>query len=83
MTSPTPAPVPHAAGSAPRTDRLGTPLAAHEAELLRLYEELKHYVARTDLPPCAARNARKALAALHVAANDLDLVYEHLYDLGV
>jgi len=25
----------------------------------------------------------EALAALHVAANDLDLVYEHLYDLGV
>jgi hypothetical protein len=70
-------------GSAPPTDRLGTPLTPAEAELLRLYEDLKRYVARTDLPPCAARNARKALAALHVAANDLDLVYEHLYDLGV
>jgi hypothetical protein len=68
----------------PRTeDRLGNPLTPAEAELLRLYGDLKTFVARTDLPPCAARNARKALAALHVAANDLDLVYEHLYDLGV
>ncbi len=67
----------------PQTDRLGNPLTAHEAELLRLYTELKAYVQRDDLPPCAARNARKALACLHVAANDLDLVYEHLYDLGV
>ena len=67
----------------PAKDRLGTPLTPPEAELLRLYRDLKTYVARDDLPPCAARNARKALAALHVAANDLDLVYEHLYDLGV
>lgn len=67
----------------PTTDRLGTPLTPAEAELLRMYCDLKRFVARDDLPPCAARNARKALAALHVAANDLDLVYEHLYDLGV
>lgn len=74
----TPAAAPH-----PATDRVGSPLTPDEAELLRLYEDLKRYVARPGLPPCAARNARKALAALHVAANDLDLVYEHLYDLGV
>ena len=65
------------------TDRLGRPLTASEAELLRLYEDLKRFVARPDLPPCASRNAKKALACIHVAANDLDLVYEHLYDLGV
>lgn len=65
------------------TDRLGDALTPAEAELLRLYEDLKRFVARRDLPPCAERNAKKALAALHVAANDLDLVYEHLYDLGV
>jgi hypothetical protein len=64
-------------------DRLGTPLTPDEAELLRLYEDLKRFVVRPDLPPCAERNAKKALAALHVAANDLDLVYEHLYDIGV
>jgi hypothetical protein len=65
------------------TDRLGNELTPAEAELLRLYEGLKAYAARADLPPCASRNAKKALACLHVAANDLDLVYEHLYDLGV
>ena len=64
-------------------DRLADQLTPDEAELLALYERLKAYVARPGLPPCAARNAKKALGALHVAANDLDLVYEHLYDLGV
>ena len=69
--------------NATTTDRLGNPATSAEAELLRLYTDLKRYVQRDDLPPCAARNARKALAAIHVAANDLDLVYEHLYELGV
>ncbi len=73
----------NARSASTKTDRLGQPLSESEGELLDLYERLKRYVARTDLPPCAARNARKALAAIHVAANDLDLVYEHLYDLGV
>jgi hypothetical protein len=66
-----------------KTDRLGNALTADETELLAIYERLKTFVARPGLPPCAARNAKKALAAIHVAANDLDLVYEHLYDLGV
>ena len=65
------------------SDRLGTPLTVSETELLHIYLCLKRYVKRKDLPPCAARNAKKALAAIHVAANDLDIVYEHLYDLGV
>ena len=66
-----------------KTDRTGAPLSADEAELLAIYERLRAYVARPGLPPCASRNAKKALAAIHVAANDLDLVYEQLYDLGV
>lgn len=66
-----------------KTDRLGNSLTADETELLAIYERLKAFVARPGLAPCAARNAKKALAAIHVAANDLDLVYEHLYDLGV
>ena len=76
---------PPAAAAAPNrmTDRLGTALTPAETELLRIYGEVKRFVARDDLPPCVARNAKKALAAIHVAANDLDLVYEHLYDLGV
>ena len=65
------------------TDRLGNAMSPDETELLELYWRLKDFCGRPGLPPCAARNARKALAAIHVAANDLDLVYEHLYDLGV
>ena len=64
-------------------DLLGKPLSAHEQELFKLYDGLKNYVAREDLPPCAAANARVALAALYQAANDLNLVHETLYDLGV
>jgi hypothetical protein len=67
----------------PNSDRLGSALTPDEAELLAIYERLKAYVARPGLPPCAARNAKKALGAVHCAALDLDLVYEHLYDLGV
>lgn len=65
------------------SDRLDQPLTDAETELLRIYKDLKTFVARKDLPPCAMRNAKKALAAVHVAANDLDLIYEHIYDLGV
>jgi hypothetical protein len=64
-------------------DRLGNPLTQAEEELLVIYERLKAFVARDDLPPCASRNAKKALGAVYCAAADLDLVYEHLYDLGV
>ncbi|MCG3135642.1 MAG: hypothetical protein HMLKMBBP_03363 [Planctomycetes bacterium] len=81
MSAPTPTPAPAPAPAS--TDRLGTPVTPAEAEILRIYGDLKRLCERGDLPPCAARNARKALACIHVAANDLDLVYEHLYDLGV
>ena len=64
-------------------DRLGNPLTADEAELLAIYERLKAYVARPGLPPAASRNAKKALGAVYCAAADANLVYEHLYDLGV
>lgn len=66
-----------------RTDRLGNSLTADEAELLALYERLKAFVARPALAPSTSRNAKKALGALYCAAADADLVYEHLYDLGV
>ena len=39
--------------------------------------------ARTDLPPCAERNVKKALACMWQVVNDLDLEFEQLYDLGV
>jgi hypothetical protein len=65
------------------TDLLGKPLTGAEPELLTAYESLRALAARDDLPPCAARNVRKALACLWQVTNDLDLQFEQLYDLGV
>ncbi len=67
----------------PETDLLGTPTTEVERELLGAYETLKVLAARDDLPPCVARNVKKALAALWQVTNDLDLQFEQLYDLGV
>ena len=44
------------------TDLLGKPLTEQERELLNVYEALQKLAARSDLPPCAASNVRKALA---------------------
>ena len=65
------------------TDLLGQPLTEPEQELMRVYRALKDLAARDDLPPCAARNVRRALSAMWQATNDLDLQFEQLYDLGV
>ena len=65
------------------TDLLGHPLTDQEQSLLQVYQQLKDLAARDDLPPCAACNVRKALAALWQATNDLSLQFEQLYDLGV
>lgn len=65
------------------TDLWGKPLTAMEQETLAAYELLKALAARADAPPCVARNARKALAALWQAVNDLGLRFEQLDDLGV
>ena len=67
----------------PNTDLLGTPMTAPESELLAAYQTLKTLAARSDLPPSAARNVRKALACMWQATNDLNLQYEQLYDVGV
>ena len=64
-------------------DLLGKPISGTDAELLRIYRELKALAAREDLPPCAERNVKKALACLWQVVNDLDLEFEQLYDLGV
>jgi hypothetical protein len=66
-----------------QTDLLGNPLTGQEQELLNVYQALKNLAAQSDLPPCAARNVRKALAAMWQATNDLDLQFEQLYELGV
>jgi len=65
------------------TDILGQPISEIERELLATYTTLKALAAREDLPPCAARNVKKALAAMWQVTNDLDLQFEQLYDLGV
>ena len=65
------------------TDMLGTALSEDERELLAAYEALKRLATNDDLPPCAARNVKKALAAMWQATNDLDLQFEQLYDVGV
>ena len=65
------------------TDLLGNPLTKQEQALLEIYEALKRLAANDDLPPCAARNVRKALSAMWQATNDLDLQFEQLYDVGV
>jgi hypothetical protein len=64
-------------------DLLGKPITSTEADLLRLYRELKALAAREDLPPCAERNVKKALACMWQVVNDLDLEFEQLYDVGV
>jgi hypothetical protein len=64
-------------------DLLLQPLTEPETAILQTYQALKALAARDDLPPCAARNVRKALACLWQATNDLDLQFEQLYDLGV
>ena len=66
-----------------QTDLLGRPLDATEVQLLRLYGELKTLAAREDLPPCAERNVKKALACMWQVVNDLNLEFEQLYDVGV
>lgn len=65
------------------SDILGNPLTAQERELLDVYDALKKLAAQDDLPPCAARNVRRALSAMWQATNDLDLQFEQLYDVGV
>jgi hypothetical protein len=64
-------------------DLLGTALSEDERELLAAYEALKRLAANDDLPPCAARNVRKAVAAMWEVTNDMDLQFEQLYYLGV
>ena len=65
------------------TDLLGRPLSQQEVDLLRAYRDLKALAAQPDLPPCAERNVKKALACLWQAVTDLNLEFEQLYDVGV
>ena len=64
-------------------DLLGRPMTDTEVQLAQIYGDLKRMAARDDLPPCAERNVKKALACMWQVMNDLDLEFEQLYDLGV
>ena len=64
-------------------DLLGRPIADTDAKLLEIYRELKTLAARSDLPPCAERNVKKALACMWQVVNDLNIEFEQLYELGV
>jgi hypothetical protein len=66
-----------------RVDLLNRPLTDLDTQVQEIYRSLKALAARPDLPPCVERNAKKALACLWQAANDLDLEFEQLYDVGV
>lgn len=67
----------------PDTDLFGKPIGESDAQLMRLYRELKDLAGRDDLPPCVERNVKKALACLWQVVNDLNLEFEQLYDRGV
>jgi hypothetical protein len=60
-------------------DLLNRPLTDYEKDVLAVYRSLKDLAARSDLPPCAASNVRKALACMWQVSNDLDLEFEQLY----
>lgn len=64
-------------------DLLGQPVSESDTRFLEIYRELKTLAARTDLPPCAERNVKKALACMWQVVNDLNLEFEQLYDVGV
>lgn len=66
-----------------KTDMLGQATTETEQQLAAIYAELKAMAARDDLPPCAERNVKKALACMWQVMNDLDMAYEQLYELGV
>jgi hypothetical protein len=63
---------------------MSTPISAGEQALLDCYRSLRRVLEehRAELPPCAERNALKALAALWQVANDLDQDPGQLYELG-
>ena len=67
----------------PEKDLLGHPIDAADAQVLRLYRELKALAAQPDLPPCTERNVKKALACLWQIVTDLNLEFEQIYDVGV
>lgn len=65
------------------SDLLGRPLTDHEREIVAIYERLKALSSNADVAPCVRANARFATAAVWQMVNDLQIEWEHLYDIGV
>ncbi|MCL5961502.1 MAG: hypothetical protein M1358_19690 [Chloroflexi bacterium] len=61
-------------------DLVGRETTPVEEKAIDLYRGLKELLSMQDLPPCAAANARVALAALWQIVNDLDLEFDYLYE---
>ena len=63
---------------------MGHELSEAEERLVCCYRDLHRILEMfgDELPPFARRNGAKALAALWLVANGLDLDPDHLYDLG-
>ncbi len=64
-------------------NRILAPSDDLEKKALQTYELLKEICASPDAAPCVKANAQKALAAAWQIVNDLGLVHEQLFDLGV
>lgn len=64
-------------------DLLGRPLTGSEERVLAVYQELKALLAEPELSPGVRANLRQALAACWNVVNDLDLVFEQVYEYGV
>ena len=66
-----------------RKDLLGNDITELEQEILHVYTWLKSLEQREELTPCIKANVDVALGAMWQVVNDLDLEWEHLYELGV
>lgn len=61
---------------------MNQPHQSVESEAAQLYEGLKTFLGRDDLPPGVRASTQQALAAFAQAVNNLGATYEPLYDLG-
>ena len=54
-----------------------------EEKVYQIYEGLKDILKEPDLPPSVRGNAVQALASVWQIANDMCLIYEMTYDIGL
>jgi hypothetical protein len=64
-------------------DLLDKPLTETERQVLAIHEQLKALVARPDVAPCVASNARFALAATWQIVTDLGLRFDQDEAAGI